>query len=102
MRADQPNRANSIIVTRNGPVDEGRVTVSVGKGDNRNPCSACLSNSDVLAPNVYNKKCARQGSHLFDATKIAIHLLHKRVQFEGLFLREALKLSMGLSLLKTD
>ena len=65
----QCDRANRVVVARDGVVDLCRVTVGVDDRNDRDTKPLCLGNSDVFFFNINDEQNLWQFCHLFDAAE---------------------------------
>src|SRR6185312_818074 len=84
---DQLDRANRVIVARNGNRDEIRIGVRVDDRDDRNSELVGLADADALLLGIDDEHQARQAAHVADAVQILRELLTLAAEHELLLLR---------------
>src|SRR5262245_36533887 len=91
--AEQPHRANGVVVGWDGVIHLIGITVSVGQGDNGDLQSARLQYGGVLLLRVYHEDGAWQATHVLDTAQQALQTLQLILQVLRLFLGQALEVA---------
>ena len=91
--AEQPDRADRVVVGRDDVVELVRIAVRVADADDRDLELARLGDRDALAMRVDDEDRAGQALHLADAAERGLELLELLGQQRGFLLRAALEVA---------
>src|SRR5215469_1920976 len=100
LAAEQPNRANSIVVGRYWIVHLIRIGVGISQRNNWYIQAASLEYRSMLFLGIYHKDRPRQPAHVFDAAQQPLQSIHLILKVLSLFLRQSLKLSTLFTILQ--
>ena len=82
---DQPNRADRIIVARNGVVNQVWIAVAVDKGEYLDPHAACFGDADIFFGNVDHEHSLGRSGHVPQAHEVFLQLRQFFRQLETFF-----------------
>src|SRR3954471_8487695 len=85
LRAEEPDRADGVVVPGNDVVDPFRIAVRVDEPHDGNPEAGGLVDGDVLLLRIDHEEAARKPRHLLDAAQVLLQLVHLVLQ-DGDFL----------------
>src|SRR5438874_174186 len=91
LRAEEPDRADGVVVARDDEVDAFRIAIRVDEADDGNPETRRLVDCDVLLLGIDDEETAGKAGHLLDAAEVLLQLVHLVLEDGDFLLRQFLE-----------